>query len=207
MSRLTCIPAGLAVRVLFLLLFFALVPVSISQSEQPDCFEIENVSRELHALTPALPIVQCLYLSQDDSAQEDDLGIAHVGCMMPIYRRFIVGQGAESKIISNAEQFRLTFAPVESKEEALAFAVALTNSFAIYDTTVPEGYFATASQITPTYAEDTKDGYAVHLFEIQTCGCGSHPYYAVDYLVTAEGNVTEMHREEVFNSNHSICVD
>lgn len=201
--HLTYIHAGLAA----LVLAYALISVSISQSEQPGCFEIENVSRELNALTPTIPIVECLYMSQDDSAQEDGFGIVREGCMMPIYRRFIVGQGAESRIISSAEQFRLTFAPVQNKEEALAFAVALTNSFAIYDTTVPEGYFATASQVTPTYAEDAKGGYAVHLFEIQSCGCGSHPYYAVDYLVTVGGNVTETHREEVFNSNYSICVD
>ncbi len=203
MSCIKYIPVWLAA----LLLVCALMPVSISQSEQPGCFEIKNVSSELYALTPALPIVECLYLTKDDSALEDDLGIVREGCMMPIYRRFIVGQGTDSRIISSAEQFRLMFAPVQSKEEALAFAVALTDSFALYDTTVPEGYFKTASQVTPTYAEDTKEGYAVHLFEIQSCGCGSHPYYAVDYLVTGDGNVTETHREEVFNSNYSICVD
>lgn len=47
----------------------------------------------------------------------------------------------------------------------------------------------------------------VHLFESELCGCGSHPYYAIDYLVTRDGNVTELSKEEVFNSTMQICVD
>ncbi|HPS92155.1 MAG TPA: hypothetical protein PKV33_08365, partial [Methanothrix sp.] len=107
----------------------------------------------------------------------------------------------------SAEDFKSEFAPVETKEEALAFALALTSSLPRYDTSVPEGYFSVSSAMTPTYANETEKGYIVHLFDSQLCGCGTHPYYAVDYLVSKDGNVTEIARQEVYNSTMQICFD
>jgi len=127
--------------------------------------------------------------------------------MMPLFRRYIAKQGEEFKLIESIEDFRSIFAPVETKEEALAFAVALTSSLPRYDTSVPEDYFPVSSSITPTYAKETEGGYMVHLFDSEICGCGSHPYYAIDYLVTRDGNVTELSREKVYDSNMQICVD
>jgi hypothetical protein len=88
------------------------------------------------------------------------------------------------------------FAPVETKEEALSFAVALTGSFPKYDASVPEGYFPVAPPIISTYMEETNGGFKIHLFDYDICGCGSHPYYAVDYYVTRAGNVTELSRQK-----------
>jgi hypothetical protein len=76
-----------------------------------------------------------------------------------------------------------------------------------YDTSVPEGYFSVSSSIEPTYAEESEEGFKVHLFDSEICGCGSHPYYAIEYLVTKDGNVTELSREKVYDSTSQICVD
>ncbi len=126
---------------------------------------------------------------------------------MPLLRRYIAEQGEESRLIASKEEFRSLFAPVETKEEALAFAVALTSSLPRYDTSVPEGYFPVTSSVKPTYAIETEEGYLVHLFDSELCGCGSHPYYAIEYLVTRDGNVTELFREKVFDSTMQICID
>jgi hypothetical protein len=166
--------------------------------------QIINASSALENLSPRLPMAECLYLSNDYNSQE---GILREGCMMPLFRKYIIKQGDEFKLIESIEDFRSIFAPVETKEEALAFAVALTSSLPRYDTSIPENYFLVSSSITPTYAKETEGGYQVHLFESELCGCGSHPYYAIDYLVSRDGNVTELSREEVFNSTMQICVD
>ncbi|HPT20151.1 MAG TPA: hypothetical protein PLJ25_08800, partial [Methanothrix sp.] len=129
------------------------------------------------------------------------------GCMMPLFRKYVVKQGEDFKLIESAEDFKSEFAPVETKEEALAFAVALTSSLSRYDTSAPEGYFSVSSAITPTYANETEKGYLVHLFDSELCGCGTHPYYAVDYLVSKDGNVTEIARQEIYNSTRMICFD
>jgi len=177
---------------------------SLGLDQRFGCMQISNASSALENLSPLLPVVECLFLGKDYSSQD---GIVREGCMMPLFRRYIAKQGDEFKLISSKEEFLSIFAPVETKEEALAFAVALTSSLPRYDTSVPEGYFSAASSIEPTYAEETEGGYKVHLFDSELCGCGSHPYYAIEYLVTRAGNVTELSREKVYDSTIQICVD
>jgi hypothetical protein len=176
------------------------------------CMQIYNASSALRSLSPRLPVVECLYLSEDFHFQNDsEEGIIREGCMMPAYRRYIAKQGEEFILIRNKEEFLSMFAPVETKEEALAFAVALTGSSPRYDDSVPEGYFAMASAaellLEPAYARETEEGFTVRLFDSEICGCGTHPYYAVDYLVTKAGDVTELSRQKVFDSTNQICVD
>ncbi len=177
---------------------------SLGLEESFGCMQVINASQELDNLTPRLPIVECLYLGEDFGPSQ---GILREGCMMPLFRKYIIRQGEEIKLIESAEDFRSEFAPVETKEEALAFAIALTSSLSRYDTSVPEDYFSVSSTITPTYANETEEGYIVHLFDSQLCGSGTHPYYAIDYMVSIDGNVTEISREEVFNSTRQICFD
>ncbi|OPY50990.1 MAG: hypothetical protein A4E49_02490 [Methanosaeta sp. PtaU1.Bin112] len=177
---------------------------SLELEERFGCMQIINASQELDNLSPRLPIVECLYLGEDFGPSQ---GILREGCMMPLFRKYIVRQGEEIKLIESAEDFRSEFAPVETKEEALAFAIALTSSLSRYDTSVPEDYFSVSPTITPTYASETAGGFVVHLFDSQLCGCGTHPYYAIDYLVSRDGNVTEMSRQEVFNSTRLVCFD
>ncbi|MDD4652484.1 MAG: hypothetical protein PHQ34_09665 [Methanothrix sp.] len=177
---------------------------SLGLKEKFGCMQIVNASRELDNLSPCLPIVECLYLGNDSGPSQ---GILREGCMMPLFRKYIVKQGEDFKLIESAADFKSEFAPVETKEEALAFAVALTSSMSRYDTSAPEGYFSVSSKITPTYSNETENGFIVHLFDSELCGCGTHPYYAVDYLVSRDGNVTEIARQEVFNSTRMICFD
>lgn len=177
---------------------------SLGLEERFGCMRIVNASQELENLSPQLPVVECLYLGKESGGFQ---GILREGCMMPLFRKYIAKQGEEIKLIESIDDFRSEFAPVETKEEALAFAIALTSSLPRYDTSVPEGYFLVSPAIVPTYANETEEGYIVHLFDSELCGCGTHPYYAVDYLVSRDGNVTELSREEVFNSTRQVCFD
>jgi len=174
--------------------------------QQFGCIWISNASSALNNLSPTLPMVECLVRSEDYDFNSSE-GIVREGCLIPMYRRFIAMQNGEFKQIRTKEEFLSVFAPVETKEEALSFAVALTGSFPKYDASVSEGYFPVASPIISTYMEETNGGFKIHLFDYDICGCGSHPYYAVDYYVTRAGNVTELSRQKVYDSNSIICVD
>ena len=179
---------------------------NLGLDQQFGCIWISNASAALGNLSPALSLVECLVRSEDYNFNSSE-GIIREGCMMPMYRRFIAMQDGEYKLISTKEEFQSLFAPVETKEEALSFAVALTSSLPKYDASVPEGYFPVASLIEPTYMEETDEGFEVRLFDYEVCGCGSHPYYAIDYSVTKDGNVTELSRQKVYDSNSIICMD
>jgi hypothetical protein len=63
------------------------------------------------------------------------------------------------------------------------------------------------ASIEPSHAEEKDGAFSVHLFNRPICGCGSHPYYAVNYLVSKEGEVTELSRQMVYDSSFAICFD
>ncbi|VVB68976.1 Uncharacterised protein [uncultured archaeon] len=175
--------------------------------ERFGCSSIRNASNDLGGLSPKLPVAECL-IRGEDFASGSDKGIVSIGCMIPFYRRYIIEQDGKFKSISTKEEFRSLFAPVETPEEALSFAVALTDSFSKFDTSIPEGYFPVVKNIEPTYVEDEKNGtYKVHLFQEEYCGCGTHPWYAIDYLVTRDGNVVEIDRQMILNSTELVCMD
>lgn len=177
---------------------------SLGLEQRFGCYEVANASAELEALDPRLPIVECDTLATESSGRE---GLVRTGCMLAGYRNYIIEKDGDFRLIRSREEFAALYAPVQSQREAMAFAVALTNSFPLYDTAPPEGYFSVSSAITPSSVEEKDGSFVVHLFDRPICGCGSHPYYAVEYLVTGAGNLTELSRQKVFDSNAMICVD
>jgi hypothetical protein len=187
---------------------------NLGLDKQFGCIQISNASTALGSLSPKLPMVKCLFRKpaltlypSGDKDYNSKEGIVREGCMFSGYRSYIVKQDEEFKLIRTKEEFQSMFAPVETQEEAMSFAVALTGSILKYDTSAPEGYFPVASPIKPTYVEETDGRFKVHLFHRESCGCGTHPYYAIDYIITRAGNVTELSRQKVYDSNHKICVD
>jgi len=168
------------------------------------CSQISNISEALGGLSPRLPMAECLAPIEDENFEE---GIVREGCLLPVYRRYIVKQDGEFRLIRTKAEFRSLYAPVQTPQEALSFAVALTNSFPRYDTSPPEDYFPVVASIEPSHAEEKDGAFSVHLFNRPICGCGSHPYYAVNYLVSKEGEVTELSRQMVYDSSFAICFD
>ena len=106
--------------------------------------------------------------------------------------------------ISSKEKFREIFAPVESKEEALSFAYALSGVFyakAIYDFSFLKekgtDYEVFRKEIKPTSVRELTDGYEVILFSTYY----GHTAYCSELLlfVSKEGNVKILKRERLFH--------
>lgn len=81
------------------------------------------------------------------------------GVLLPLYNRYIILKGREFKAINNKSEFVRFFVLVETPEEALNFAIALTNSYPIYNVSVPQSYRTFVSEIEPTYVEETSGGF------------------------------------------------
>lgn len=179
---------------------------SINLKGRYSCDEIISPSDSLGGLSPKVPMVECTFWKENWSSDE---GIIHTGCLAPSFNKYIALTNDGFKLIRNKEEFRQFFAPVETPEEALGFAYALTNSYPMYDITVPKNYKVFVSKIKATYAEETFDGFKVHLFDYDFCGCGPHSHYAVDYLVTKAGEVKEISRQKIFENpeEEGLCVD
>lgn len=168
-----------------------------------DCWQVSNVSETMDGLSPKLPIFECIFKGKINNTRPS---IIRTGSYLPFYKSYIVKQGSDFRQISTKKEFGSLFAPVETPDEAIAFAVALTHSFPIYDTNPPESYYPVSSSIQSTNAEEIDGVFKVHLFDQVRCNCGTHPYYAVDYLVTRDGIVTELSRKKAYDSMWNDCV-
>jgi len=180
---------------------------SIGLEERFSCEEM-RIPNSLGGLSPNVPIVECNVLAENWTG-DTTTGIVHEGCLQPLFRKYIVIEDGEYKLIGSKEEFIQSFAPVESPEEALAFAVALTNSYAVYNMTLSESYTTFVPKIRTTYVMETNMGFNVHLFFSQFCGCGNHPYYTIDYTVTRAGDVNETSSEKIYENPEfaGLCVD
>ena len=180
---------------------------SIGLEERFSCENIK-IPDDLGGLSPNVPIVECTFISKNWTGEEDE-GIVREGCLRPEFRKYIIIEDGEYRLIGSKEEFVRSFAPVESPEEALGFAVALTTAYTDYDITIPNGARTFTSEIRTTYVEEGDGGFNVHLFDAQSCGCGNHPYYSIDYIVTFAGEVNQTSSEKVYENPLFIglCVD
>lgn len=132
--------------------------------------------------------------------------------MIPVFNKYIVFPAAGFKVLNNPSEFRDFFAPIESSQEALSYAAALTGSYPMFRFEIPKGYKREASIIRSTYVEELPGpvgGYQVHLFDYKNGGCGPHYYYSIDYVITIDGTLREIARQNIWRDpkEDNLCVD
>ena len=124
----------------------------------------------------------------------------------PRYRSFAVLQDGKYHLLIKKAEFRQIFAPVESSAEALSYAMAMTGLEARFDLDPNASVDYLVDTIAETHAEQTPEGYLVYLFDSDhTMGCTNHSFYAVKVLVTREGDVHEVGRQEIYRGK--ACFD
>jgi hypothetical protein len=176
-----------------------------------------QVDDSLGALTPKAAIAECNGVPEKLSggplapapgAQAMPAGIVRLGCMFPIFKRYLVSMNGKLTLVRNAAELAALFAPVESPEEALSFAVALSKAVPQYTLEISPGW-RVAPRIETSYSEPTAGGFKVHLFEYQLCGCGPHPYKAVDFLVGKDGSVKVTDSQDAYADprRDHMCID
>jgi hypothetical protein len=101
------------------------------------------------------------------------------------------------------------FAPVESAEEALAFAHVLTEASAFYGGKLPPDAVPYPGELPITSVDKVASGWVVRLFQNEDCGCGPHNELAVDFLVTREGGVKRLGSRPVWRNpkEDGACYD
>lgn len=163
-----------------------------------------HVDDALGGLTPQTAIAECNAANALDDPAE---GIVRLGCQYPLYRRYLIAEGGHLRLVKTADEFRATFAPVESPAEALGFAVALSSARPMYSIAVMPDRRFLARSIDTTFAAPTPGGFLVHLFETEICGCSHHPTSAVDFLVRSSGHLQTLVMHKVYDETELTCVD
>ena len=122
------------------------------------------------------------------------------------YGSYLLFKDGQYRLIANQSELQVLFAPVDSANEALAFALVATDLAAKFrlDHAGSEYY---AETIEGTHVDETPEGYVVHLFANleRRCDCATFVTSAVDVLVTREGRVEVIESQPAYG--YSACID
>ena len=162
------------------------------------CNEINGARFYIGGLQPPYAVMECIH---EIGELPDKEFFRQTAGLDTRYRSFVILQDGKYRLIIKRSEFREIFAPVESINEAVSYAMAMTSLSARYDINSKADVDYLVDVIEETHAEETPDGYLVSLFDWDhKMGCDTHSFYAVKVLVTHDGDVHEVEREEIYRS-------
>ena len=179
------------------------------------CDQIKPASEMLGGFSPGLPMAVCLFkpLEHKEMGNLYDLPkneyFYNAGGLYPILQRYIVFVDEKFRIIRNLDELKAYFAPVESENEALSFAIASKRIFTAYDQKMNKNYKYYVDTLEDSFVEEIDGGFIVHSFAYNYYGCGSHYTYALEVKVSSDGNIDELKSTEIFKdpAEDDLCRD
>lgn len=200
-----------------------MAPLIIDESKYADLktqFKLNAIQapgENLGGLQPAPVLAEATL-----GACEPGMGLVNLGGKLRSCTVLVLEKDGKASLLDSPAKFKQAFAPVESSEEALSFATALTGAFALYEFDKrapgrsaqgsidlrPEFRYFSSNFVPSTVKKDGAD-YLVQLFKYQQFGCGPHPYSGLTYRVTPAGEVTEVSNSKLVEDPNfdGLCVD
>lgn len=130
-------------------------------------------------------------------------------CLSTRHVRYLARVAGELILLDTIESMAAIYAPIESAEEALSYALATTGFSAVYDLESTPDLKLLVEPLEETFVSETPDGYTVHLFDTFLCGCGPHIIQSVEVQVSRDGQVTQSQPVEAYRDPaiDDLCVD
>jgi len=177
------------------------------------CDRLKPTDALLGALAPTRPMAECLYYPtqhlEEDPAAFDAPRLYTEGCLLPVYVRYVIFEEGEFTSLSTLNDLQIAISPLESPEEALAYARAATGLQAKFELKRPPTFRYLTDRLEATHAVQTPEGYKVLLYHYQICGCGPHTTSAVWLEVSRDGDIREISRTPAYENplEDNLCVD
>jgi hypothetical protein len=174
------------------------------------CEQIRPAGDILGGLRPIYPIRVCLAGRQPGAPEPPkNEYLFREGCRLARYVRYVILKDGKVELIGSQNDLQRIYAPIENNLEAQSYALAASGLGVRYGLQPEPGLRYFVSELQDTYVQQIERGFQVHLYDYQVCGCGPHPTYAVDLLVTPLGELEELSREKVFEdpAEDGLCVD
>ena len=166
----------------------------------------------LGGLSPSLPIALCQILPLEEGTGillPEGEYLYQDGCMMPIFVRYVVDTDGAFQVIKNLSELQAFYAPIDSSDEALSYALASTGLDAVYGLEYQASfrYFTKSLEDTHVVANDRV--YEVYLYRYQFCGCGPHTTSLVQVDVGKDGSIQKIQTIPAFEDpkQDGLCVD
>lgn len=174
---------------------------------------IKQPSDLLGALDPPYPIAVCRFMDGKLDTLNTEGRYIYWLPYGPglIFVRYIIFRDGQFTVIENKDEFQGIYVPVGTADEALSYALALTNLSAYYDlrTKVGPGYQYNdgVDKVEDTYVEPAGNGFVVHLFEHDVYNNCPPFTEAVDVEVTNQGIVQEIKRVPIYWDSLEKCLE
>lgn len=176
-------------------------------STDPQYDHIEKAPDLLGGLTPFVPLA---VLTSNWYQPIPDVAFMYVkSCLSTRHVRYLALVDGELILLDSIDSMAAVYAPIESAEKALSFALATTGYSAIYDLESTSNLKLLVDPLEETFVAETPEGYTVHLFDTFLCGCGPHIMRSIEVQVSREGKVTQSQPIDAFRDPaiDDLCVD
>jgi hypothetical protein len=172
------------------------------------CKSLRDAGPLLGGLSPAYPLAYCV--SRYQSGENDqDPSLFHRACLAGQNYRLALYKDGQFQLVNDLAELQAAFAPIETTDEALSYALAATGLDPQFGYQVNSTFRYLTQQIEDTNVTSTGNDYLVHLFDSQVCGCGPHPFFSVDVTVTRDGKIEVGKRQPVSEDPKmdGMCID
>jgi hypothetical protein len=126
-----------------------------------------------------------------------------------MYARLVIQRDGQLEVLHSEEEMAGAFAPIESPDEALAYAVAVTGLGPEYGLSHAPNFEYFTDVIEDTTVTEEGDGYLVRLFHFRLFGCGPHEMLEFDLHVSRAGVIEQRERTALYKdpAMDNLCVD
>lgn len=184
-------------------------PLAIEESLYPSIkkkFGYEQVwkpAEKLGSLLPRLPMAEVASNEKKQRSIRYKYGYRETWTSMVVKIKGVL------VLLDSEEKFRKTFAPIETKEEAMSYVSFLTNTEARYKITVPADYRVYSDSFPSAYSRKNKKGFEVLLHDRKFSGCGPHPFFYKRFQVSTSGVITMIEDVRMYENpeDDRLCVD
>lgn len=158
-------------------------------------------------LDPKLPMAITGNMSFDyDTIQP---AVYTQGCMGTYYVRYLVEVDGEMRLIDSADGLKELYAPIESEDEALSYAVAVTGLTPLNDLELHPFYKRYTRPLIESYSVFDVNQYTVNLYDDYLCGCGPHVVSMITVTVQQDGSFSLSEPVGAFSDpkTDGLCID
>jgi hypothetical protein len=185
------------------------------------CDEIKLPSPLFGGLIPNYPIALCMERTYDitDTLQANPkildeneyiYNYYEKACLkLPLYVHYVIYKDGGYQLIRTKDDLKSYFAPINSPEESLSYALTLNNWSAYYGIKIIPNYKYYVPILEDTHIDELSVGYEVNLYTYQECGCG--PHWTTEYHIKIhnDGANEIVSEEHVYRdlSEDELCRD
>jgi hypothetical protein len=160
-----------------------------------------------YGLEPDVPLVAiCLKRTEEHEAAKIN-GLYLTGCAFRDENHYLFEVDGQYILVSNENELKQRFAPIDSPQEAVSYAQLVTGLDAMYSFDYDPTLMYFSETITATHATQIGDSFEINLFNKNGCGC--EPWFTTQIKIRVDrtGQVTWLDAVPVFMTTGWSCAD